>query len=106
MRSSHDLQFSTSVNVNDSETHKDKPDVTIPVSPEPHPSSQRRSPERSDTTEHRNCIFNFNLHLLTMNRQMSGVTEDDQLKTEEKLKKRRREQNINMSSPDSTGDEH
>ncbi len=36
----------TSVNVNDSETHNDKPDVTIPVTPQPHPGSQRRYPER------------------------------------------------------------
>ncbi len=36
----------TSVNVNDSERHNDKPDVTIPVTPQPHPGSQRRYPER------------------------------------------------------------
>lgn len=36
----------TSVNTNDSEPHNDEPDGTIPVTPEQHPGSQRRYPER------------------------------------------------------------
>ncbi|XP_026065967.1 uncharacterized protein K02A2.6-like [Carassius auratus] len=36
----------TSVNTNDSEPQNDEPDGTIPVTPEQHPGSQRRYPER------------------------------------------------------------
>lgn len=45
-----DISSPASVNVKDSDPHDSTPDVTIPIVPEPHQSSQRRYPEISTET--------------------------------------------------------